>query len=175
MHRFVLCHWKAAIVECGQENSPSDQSWKKQCVNSCRCEHLWWVQGGVCAKYFSAFHLKIWPPCHYWPYTAACGPPPILRAVSFPNCNLQRQQAGCGHFSRRKYLSHPSKEGRRGVGGRRWRLLVCSYGDCGGQRKKGEAGPRESGTGYRVRLLSNLSTQSLYFKTRLFCQNQKQK
>ena len=50
-------------------------------------------------------------------------------------------------------MSHPSKEGWR-IGGR-W-LLVRSYGDRRGQREEGEARARKSGTGYRVRLLTNL-------------------
>ena len=136
------------------------------CISSrCDCEeHLWWVQGRVCAKYASKkigsiFHLTI-----SLATIATIGHTQLRSTANFELgfLTITFNLTGRGHFSRRKYLSHPSKEGRR-VGGRRWRLLVCSYGDWGGQREKGEAGTRgESGAGYRVSLLLwNLSTQSL--------------
>ena len=136
------------------------------CISSrCDCEkHLWWAQGRACAKYASKkngsiFHLTI-----SLATIATIGHTQLRSTANFELgfLTITFNLTGRGHFSRRKYLSHPSKEGRR-VGGRRWRLLVCSYGDWGGQREKGEAGTRgESGAGYRVSLLLwNLSTQSL--------------
>ena len=92
--------------------------WHTMCIKSSSCEHLWWVQGRRCAKYFLPnISCEIFLKIVLVKYSCAsdltilaslpllaiysCGPPPIL---SFPN-NLHIE-AGRGHFSRRKYLSH---------------------------------------------------------------------